>query len=191
MSDAGDGQDKVVHSVDGIDEYDNRLPRWWLATLFGAIVFGIGYWFSFHVFKAAELPREAWRREVMEAAEAEGKSVTVSAGALLELAKDPAMVAEGRAAFTTTCVACHGPGGGGNIGPNLTDEFWLHGGAADKIYETVKDGATAKGMPAWGPQLGNAKVQAIVAYVLTLKNTNVSGGKPPQGERELFGENTK
>ncbi len=182
-------RDKVVHEVDGIQEYDNRLPNWWLYTLYGAIAFALFYWYAYHVFGVGELPREEWRREVAAAAAKQGKSVPVSAEALAELAKDPGVVAEGKAIFTSTCAPCHAVTGGGNIGPNLTDEYWLHGGSPDKIYATVRDGYTPKGMPAWGPQLGDQRVQAVVAYVLTLKNTHVPGGKPPQGEREAFTSN--
>ncbi|MEO6420141.1 MAG: c-type cytochrome, partial [Polyangiaceae bacterium] len=73
---------------------------------------------------------------------------------------------------------------GGTIGPNLTDSYWIHGGAPDKIYATIHDGVLAKGMPAWGAQLGNSQVQSLTAFVLTLRDTNVAGGKPPQGEPE-------
>jgi len=82
------------------------------------------------------------------------------------------------------CSPCHRADGGGTIGPNLTDEFWVHGGAPDKIWKTVHDGVVPKGMIAWGPILGEQKVASVVAYVLTLKNTHVAGGKAPEGDRE-------
>ena len=180
-------RDKVVHEVDGIQEYDNRLPNWWLYTLFGSIVFALGYWFTFHVFKASELPQAQWRREMAEIAERSGQKVHATSDELVALSRDPQIVADGKTVFTSTCAPCHRADGGGNIGPNLTDEFWLHGGAPEKIWETVEDGYTQKGMPAWGPQLGEDRVRAVVAYVLTMRNTHVPGGKPPQGERELYG----
>jgi cytochrome c oxidase cbb3-type subunit 3 len=104
--------------------------------------------------------------------------------ALLALAHQPATVARGKEVFTSTCAPCHRADGGGNIGPNLTDEFWLHGSAPDKIWKTVHDGVPAKGMAAWAPVLGEARVASAVAYVLTLRNTNVPNGKAPQGEQE-------
>ena len=81
-----------------------------------------------------------------------------------------------------SCEACHTANGGGNIGTNLTDNAWIHGGRATQIYRVVLEGVPAKGMVAWGPQLGDERVQSVVAYVLTLRNTNVPGGKAPQGD---------
>jgi cytochrome c oxidase cbb3-type subunit 3 len=182
-----DAPDRVIHEVDGIQEYDNRLPNWWLYTLFGTVVFAVGYWFTYHVFQAADLPTAAWRHEMQEAAEAKGGGPQhATPEHLAALAQDPSVVAQGKTIFTSTCAPCHGATAGGNIGPNLTDEYWSHGGAPEKIYETVSTGFAPKGMPAWGPQLGEERVEAVVAYVLTLRNTHAPGGKPPQGERELF-----
>jgi mono/diheme cytochrome c family protein len=92
-------------------------------------------------------------------------------------------IEKGRQVFEKmNCVACHTANGGGNIGPNLTDNAWIHGGRATQIYRVVLEGVPAKGMVAWGPQLGDERVQSVVAYVLTLRNTNVPGGKAPQGD---------
>lgn len=177
-------QQEVVHTTgDGIEEFDNHLPNWWLATFYGAVLFAIGYWFYFHVFAAGVLPPQETRKILADIAAKSGQNVVVTAQQLTDLSKDSARVAEGKQVFTSTCVACHGPAGGGIVGPNLTDEYWLHGGAPDQIYQTVRDGVPVKGMPSWGPQLGADRVQSVVAYVLTLRNTNVPGGKPPQGDK--------
>lgn len=177
--------DQVVHEYDGIQEYDNKLPSWWLLTFYGAIVFAVGYWFTFHVFEAADLPMQAYRKDMAAAAEREGKSTVMTAPELLALSRDPAVVKDGEKLFVETCVSCHGPKAGGNIGPNLTDEYWLHGGDPEKIYATIHDGFVSKGMPAWGAQLGNTQVQSLTAFVLTLRDTNLPGGKAPQGEHEI------
>jgi len=87
---------------------------------------------------------------------------------------------------TSTCAACHRADGGGVVGPNLTDDFWLHGSAPEKIFRTIATGVPDKGMPAWQPQLGALKTQAVAAYVLTLRGTHAAGGKAPQGERETL-----
>ena len=176
--------DQVIHEYDGIEEYDNKLPTWWLYTLYGAIVFAAGYWFTYHVFQGADLPMQAYRKEIAAAAERDGKAVTLTPAELVALANDPGVVKDGEKLFTSTCVPCHGPKGGGTIGPNLTDSYWIHGGAPDKVYATIHDGVLAKGMPAWGAQLGNPQVQSLTAFVLTLRDTNVPGGKPPQGDPE-------
>lgn len=183
-----EGQNQVVHEVDGIQEYDNKLPNWWLFTLYGAILFAVGYWFHYHQAKWGQTPLEAYNSE-MEKANLEQAAKVKAAGtmtpeALTAMSKDKAAVEQGKQVFATNCAACHRNDGGGQVGPNLTDEYWLHGGAPDKIYKTILSGIPEKGMPAWGPQLGPDRVQAVSAYVLTLRGTNVAGGKAAQGERE-------
>jgi cytochrome c oxidase cbb3-type subunit 3 len=180
---------RVVHVYDGIEEEDNELPRWWLTSLFGTIAFAALYWLAVQDFAAVDTPTAAFRkveavRIAALAAEAQSAG-TVTADSMALLAKDTATVEDGATTFKSTCAACHGPAGAGVIGPNLTDGFWLHGSAPDAIYKTVHDGVVAKGMPAWAPLLGERKVRAVAAYVVTIKNTNVAGGKAPQGEPGL------
>lgn len=181
-----DYQDKVVHRYDDIEEFDNHLPNWWLITLYGAVVFAIGYWFHYEVFHSGPSSRESYEQSVAadrrHAAEMARRAGAMTDDALVTLSHDPATVATGRQIFTTNCVACHGANAGGIIGPNLTDNAWLHGGRPTQIFHTVMEGVPARGMVAWGPQLGDERVQSVVAYVLTLRNTNVAGGKAPQGD---------
>jgi cytochrome c oxidase cbb3-type subunit III len=182
------GDAPVVHEYDGIEECDNHLPRWWLWTLYGAIVFSIGYWFHYHTFKTGMGPTAAYEAEdaAFKAAEAEKlkKAGAVTPELLVKLSKDPATIKQGQDVFKSTCMSCHLETGGGSIGPNLTDAFWLHGGKPDQIYKTIKEGVPAKGMASWGPVLGEERVRAAAAYVLSIKNTNVAGGKAPQGDKE-------
>jgi len=181
---AGAEQDQVIHEYDGIEEYDNNLPLWWLVTFVGTVVFSLGYWIYYESYQSADHPRAEYEKAAA-AAKAEQKAAgPVSADALVALSKDPSAVAAGKTTFTTTCAACHNPNGGGNIGPNLTDKFWLHGGKPDQIYNTVTNGVPDKQMPPWGPALGGEKIQQVTAYILTIKNTNVEGGKAPQGDPE-------
>lgn len=181
-------QDKVIHEVDGIQEYDNKLPNWWLYTLYGAIAFAAVYWFHYHVAEFGDSSLARYQAEVDKAAAEQAAKFkaagVMSAEALAAMAKDKATVEQGKQVFAQTCAACHRQDGGGMVGPNLTDEFWMHGGAPDKIYKTITDGVPDKGMPAWAAQLGPDRVQAVTAYVITLAGTNVPGGKAPQGERE-------
>jgi cytochrome c oxidase cbb3-type subunit 3 len=190
MKAEGDGQEtenRVIHEVDGIQEYDNRLPNWWLYTLYGAIVFAAGYWYVYQTAGVGDSPAAAYKAEVDHDLAAQAMQIKVGEAtpeALVALSKDANAVALGRQVFTSTCAACHRADGGGYVGPNLTDEFWLHGGSPEKIYRTIASGVADKGMPAWQPQLGPLKTQAVAAYVLGLRGTNVVGGKAPQGERE-------
>lgn len=182
-------QDKVIHEYDGILEYDNRLPNWWLYTLFGSIVFAALYWVYYHQLEIGETPLQVYAAEMskeQEKKERESAAMQpVTAELLLEMSRDTSVVEGGKQVYGQMCAACHGPTGGGLIGPNLTDEYWIHGSSPDKIYGVVRDGVLAKGMPAWGASLGEEKVRASVAYLLTLRNTKVAGGKAPEGDQEL------
>jgi len=180
-------EDRVIHEVDGIQEYDNKLPNWWLYTLYGAIAFGVVYWYHFHSGGFGSTPLAKYEEEKNRELAAQASQIKVGEAtpeSLATLTKDPNAIALGKQVFASTCAACHRNDGGGMVGPNLTDEFWLHGSAPDKIYKTVATGVPDKGMPAWLPQLGALKTQAVTAYVMTLRGSNAPGGKAPQGERE-------
>jgi cytochrome c oxidase cbb3-type subunit 3 len=177
----------VVHVYDDIRECDNKLPNWWLYTLFGAMAFALVYWVYYHEYRAGTLPVQAYKRELIAARKAEAQRMLamgeVTDDKLEEMGANPALVQQGKDIFVTSCAPCHQASGGGQIGPNLTDEFWIHGGKPTDILRTVRDGVVEKGMVAWGPQLGEDKVRAVTAYVLSIRNTHVPGGKPPQGEK--------
>lgn len=179
-------QDRLLeHEYDGIREYDNRLPKWWQYTLYGAIVFSVVYWLVFHTFRGVPLPEARYEQEMTRAAEVQlakmaGQELTNDA--LQLMATIPDRVSGGQQIFNQFCVVCHGPNGEGSVGPNLTDEYWLHGAEPLQIHNTVTRGVPDKGMAAWGSQLGPVRVQQVVAYVLTIKDKHLPG-KPPQGER--------
>ena len=179
-------EEKIVHTYDDdLHEMDNRLPLWWQYTLYGAIVFAVAYWAGEHQIGAWMSQKDHYEKDMIAARlEAAKKGGGLSADVLLAMSRKEETVREGKQVFTTTCAACHRADGGGNIGPNLTDEFWLHGGKPENIFSCVHDGVPGKGMPTWGPQLGEEKVADVVAYVLTIRNTHVPGGKAPQGDQE-------
>jgi cytochrome c oxidase cbb3-type subunit 3 len=180
-------QDRIrEHEYDGIQEFDNRLPNWWLFTLYGAILFAFLYWFSVHTWRWAPLSHELYEREMAAAAErqlAQMADQELTDDAFLLMAQIPATVERGRAVFEQFCVTCHKADGSGQVGPNLTDAYWLHGAQPLQIHHTVTNGVPEKGMAAWANQLGPMRVQDVVAYVLTLKGKN-RPGKEPQGTLE-------
>ena len=178
VTDPVSGLSPLGHEYDGIQEFDNRLPNWWLFTLYAAIVFGFGYWIYYHT-----LDRPGFQEVFAQQWAAVEKAQADKAGSidLAALAKDPDAVARGKVTFANVCAACHRADGGGLVGPNLTDSAWIHGSAPKDIMKTVSEGFVAKGMPPWGPVLGPKGVAEVTAFVLTLKDTNVAGGKPPQG----------
>lgn len=171
------------HDFDGIQEYDNRLPNWWLWTLWGTIIFSLGYWLVFHTYGVANLPIAAYEHEM----ESSGGSLAdlsvrgLTEADLVAFSGDPAKLAEGKEVWVKTCQVCHKERGQGLVGPNLTDDYWIHGGDPLSIHDTVVHGVVEKGMAAWGRQLGADRVDAVVAYVLTLRGTYVEG-KAPEGE---------
>ena len=173
-----------AHVYDGIVEHDNKLPLWWQLTLYGAVVFALAYWFGRRL-DAIPSPRQAYESEAAAryAAEAEQARArgTIDDAMLVTLARDVGTVAQGKAIFVSTCAPCHRADAGGNIGPNLTDAYWIHGSKPTDIFQRVHDGVPDKGMPTWGPQLGDERIETVVAYVLSVRNTNVPGGKAPQG----------
>lgn len=176
----------VVHTYDDIEEYDNELPNWWLYTLYGAMVFALGYFFWYEVLHAGPNQQQSYEASRVEDrrrdAERARRMGAMNDDGLRTLSHDAATVAQGRTLFTQNCVACHRADGGGLIGPNLTDNQWIHGGEPVRIFRVVSEGVVTKGMPAWGAQLGADRTLSVVAYLLTLRNTNVAGGKAPQGD---------
>jgi cytochrome c oxidase cbb3-type subunit 3 len=179
------GEPVTHHVYDDIVEHDNKLPLWWQLTLYGSVLFALVYWFG-RRYDSIQSPAEAYQSEVAaeRAADAERARArgTIDDAMLSTLAKDPSTIAQGKEVFVTTCAPCHKPDGGGNIGPNLTDAYWIHGNKPTDIYKTVSEGVPAKGMPTWTPVLGEQRVEAVAAYVISIEDTNVPGGKAPQGE---------
>ena len=181
-------RDQVLdHDYDGIQEYDNRLPNWWLYTLYGSIVFGVLYWLWLHTWGLGLQQQARYEREMQDAeriqaaAAASGPAPTNES--LAALTADPARVEAGREVFLQFCVACHLADGSGLVGPNLTDGYWLHGGKPLEILTTVTKGVPEKGMVAWLPQLGPQRVKDVTVYVLTIQGKDLPG-KAPEGEPE-------
>lgn len=181
-------QGEVVHVYDGIEEADNSLPRWWVAVFVGTIGFGIAYWFGYEVYHLRPTPKEEYVAERVALDQAALAAAASAADAsdemLIALATNANAVTAGATLFKQNCAACHGDRAEGKIGPNLTDRYWLHGGAPLAIHKSVVEGYGAKGMPPWGSLLGKASTQKVVAYVISLRNTQVPG-KAPQGEPDL------
>jgi len=174
-------QGEIVHEYDGIEEADNALPNWWLGIFFATVLFAVGYWFYYHEFEVAPTPRKQLEVDLAKIQATEAAAPAITDDKLVAMSEDPAVVAAGKTTFMTFCVACHDAQGQGKIGPNLTDKFWIHGGAPTNLLDTVTKGVLTAGMPSWEGPLGKPGVQKVVAYVLTLRNTNVPG-KAPQGD---------
>jgi cytochrome c oxidase cbb3-type subunit 3 len=152
-----------AEEADGIEEYDNPMPNWWLGlfyfTIVWALVYGVHYHFVAHRSQPAKLAaemEEADRRWPQEAAAAAAVTVDLS----------EANIEAGEAIYKANCVACHGPELKGGIGPDLVDTTWIHGGSPEQIQHTITVGVPEKGMLTWGPILGPEKVAQVAAYVV-------------------------
>jgi cytochrome c oxidase cbb3-type subunit III len=180
-------QDRLLHhEYDGIQEYDNPLPFWWSAIFVLTIVFAAGYWLWFHGGGPGRSDHAVLEERYAEyqarraAVEAES-SVVVTEEALAVLAGDGRALELGRRLFVQNCAGCHQEDGRGSVGPNLTDEFQIHGSARMDLYRTIRDGVPAKGMIPWGSTLAPRETAAVTAYVATLRGRNLPDGKAPEG----------
>lgn len=171
-------QELLEHEYDGIQEADNPLPKWWVQLFLICVVFAVVYTPLVHVFNL--LPKDYLASDIAQAAMvAEQREAELVASGFYD--KDP--VAAGKKYFGTFCVSCHGSYGEGGIGPNLTDNYWIHGPEEINITTTIMNGVAAKGMPTWGPILGERKIKMLTAYVMTLWQTPPPvAGKKAEGE---------
>lgn len=169
------------HSYDGIQEYDNPLPRWWVWIFYATIIFVPVYYLAPGEIGAGKGMVARYEAEVAAYEASRPAAAAWDEAAFLAKATDPALLASGQAVFTTNCAACHRADGGGLIGPNLTDAAWIHGGTPTAIHTVIAQGVLAKGMPAWERLLKPEQVDAVVAYVMSLTGTNPKDGKAPEG----------
>jgi cytochrome c oxidase cbb3-type subunit 3 len=156
------------HTFDGIQEYDKRLPNWWLITLYATIVFWVGYWVYYERAHLGPSNQAAVEQQLaaIEAARL-ASAPSLDDASIWKMSRNPVFIDAGRATFNSTCASCHTEKLTGAIGPNLVDHLWIHGGRPTEIYHTVQTGVLAKGMPPWGPVLGNKKISEVVAYILS------------------------
>lgn len=183
MTRPGDKLTPMEHSYDGIQEFDNPMPRWWLLLFAVTILLVPIYYFAPGDVGAGARKTEMYDKEMAAFRKDHpdfGKSA-MTADALAAIVKDPAQVAAGKAVFTGTCGSCHQPDGGGLIGPNLADEFWIHGGTPMDVHKTITEGVLAKGMPAWGTMLKPEQINALTAFVRSLQGTKPARPKAPDG----------
>lgn len=178
--------DKILdHSYDGIQEFDNPLPRWWLLTFYGAIVFAAIY-FSYYHIGTGPSPEQELASDLTAIKELEARSLKEvpppSPEQLEAVFQDPKNREAGKAIFSGKCASCHGQSGEGQIGPNLTDDYWIHGdGSMSAVFTVVSTGVPEKGMPPWGNMLKREEILAVVSYVHSLDDTHPASPKAPQG----------
>jgi len=174
------------HDYDGIKELDNNLPPWWVYLFYASIVFGVIYLVRFEVMGAdnqeMELQKELAQAKI-DVAEYMKTAPDLMDEKTVTLLTEPADLAEGKTIFMTNCAACHRADGGGQIGPNLTDDNWILGGGIKNIFHTlVNGGRDGKGMISWKGTLKPKEMQKVASYVISLKGSNPVDPKAPDGE---------
>lgn len=186
----GDSHDQLIqgHSYDGIKEYDNPMPGWWIWLFWICIAFSVVYyagitWFDFVDTYYDDLAQSQQELQAVRAAYAEANpTFEATPEALAEYVGTESHISAGAETYTANCASCHGQQGEGLIGPNLTDKYWIHGGTNVDIFNILTDGVAAKGMPAWEASLTPEERAELVAYIRSLEGTNPPNAKEPQGE---------
>lgn len=175
----------VDHNYDGIKELDSRIPPWFLWLFYGTIIFSVIYMLHYHVFGTGPSMEEEYKQEV-KLAEIK-RAELMRSGAMINeenvtLLTELNFLESGKQIFITNCAACHAADGGGLVGPNLTDEYWIHGGGIKNVFKVVKYGVVNKGMIAWQNMLNPRQIQEVASYVISLQGTKPAKPKAPEGE---------
>jgi len=174
------------HVYDDIRELDNKLPPWWVYLFYITIIFAVVYYIRYEVIGSGPSQAEEYEEEMAEA-EADVQTYLASLGNLLDetnvtLATDQSELDAGKVIYETSCAVCHVADGGGGVGPNFTDKYWVNGGDMPAIFTTIKYGVPAKGMIAWEGQLSAQQMQQVASYIYTMEGTTPANPKEPQGE---------
>ena len=172
------------HDYDGIRELDNTVPPWFNLLFYGSILIAIIYMVDYHVLGSGNVMVDEYVEEIKIANEK--REELIKSGAFINennvtLLTDAAELEKGKQIYNVNCTPCHGPDAGGTVGPNLTDENWIHGGGIKNVFRTVTEGVPIKGMIPWKTMLTPKQIQEVSSYVLSLQGTKPPTGKPPEG----------
>lgn len=173
------------HEYDGIRELDNKLPRWWVWLFYLTIIYAVIYLVYYHVAHVGPLSAGEWENEMKAGAAVKAAAMSkFEAGiATLEPSKDPVVLAQGSATYAKLCAPCHRADGGGLVGPNLTDDYWIHGSKYSDTVSVIWNGVPAKGMITWKNSLKPDDVVAVASYIYTLRGAKLATpGKPPENQ---------
>ena len=189
-----ESQVNLGHDYDGIGELDNPTPPWWQWGFVISVIFAVVYLYTNHISHSTPTQFQELAIANAKAEEKQQEYLASSANKIDEnnavYLSDAADLAEGKAVFTSVCAACHGADGGGIVGPNLTDEYWLHGGSIKSIFKTIKYGVPEKGMKSWKDDYPPKKIEQIASYIHSLKGTKPAAPKEPQGDKFVETDST-
>ena len=176
---------EIPHEYDGIKELNNPIPHWFNFLFYGSIIFAAAYLYYYHVGDHGERQDDEYKTEMVKADLDKQKFLAKSGSSVDEnsVKVDPSQVAVGKGVFDANCSACHGVVGEGLVGPNLTDEFWIHGGSVKDIFKVIKYGVVEKGMVSWEKNMSSSDMSAVTNYIISLKGSNPPNPKEAQGEK--------
>lgn len=174
------------HEFDGIRELDNSLPPWWVNMFILTVIWGGIYMFYYHWGGNGPSSAEEYNMEVEAAIKQQRIALAGQANAVDEsnvvALTESSDLGEGELIYKNSCLVCHGAAGEGGVGPNLTDQYWIHGGGIKNVFKTIKYGVPEKGMVAWSSTLKPADMQKVASFILTMQGANPPNGKAPQGD---------
>ncbi len=173
------------HNYDGIQELDNNLPRWWVWLFYITIIFSAVYLVYYHVTRTGDLQAAEYASEMKAGEQIKNGAMSKFEASLASLqpSTDPAVLQAGRQTYAKFCAPCHRVDGGGLVGPNLTDDYWIHGSTYADSVKVIWDGVPAKGMITWKTVLKPEEIQAVASYIYTLRGTKLlSPGKLPENQ---------
>lgn len=182
----GDEPRILDHDCDGIREYDNPMPAWWTGIFWVTILFAAPYFVFYHLGGVGTTLSDSYETEVgafYEMQAAKLGNLKPDEPTILTLAGDGQKMLAGRNMFRANCATCHGPDGGGQTGPNLTDDHYINIRRPEDIYRVVHDGVKSKGMPEWATRFSEPQLVLLSAYVASLRGSHASAPRDPQGER--------
>lgn len=186
MNNSNEPRDPLLldHEADGIRELDNKLPRWWVWLFYMTIAFAAGYLVHFHVLKVGNLSAAEYDEEIKRGDKLKQAAMSAFEADLpnVQPSKDPAVLAKGRDTFLKLCAPCHRPDAGGLVGPNLTDDYWIHGSNFVDNVRTIINGVPDKGMITWRGLLTPGDIVSVASYVYTLRGTKPPNPKPPENQ---------
>jgi cytochrome c oxidase cbb3-type subunit 3 len=174
----------IVSEHDGIQEFDNQLPRWWVLLFKFSIVFAVIYMLWFHVFGFGKGQIERYQDTVLKAQQAEEARMARMKNSMdfSVPSTEASVLAEGNEIFLSNCASCHHTSGRGLIGPNLTDAYWIHGAEFDDSMNIIAKGVLEKGMQAWETLLSLRQRHAVASYIYSIRGSNPPEPRAPQGD---------
>ena len=182
-------QEEVIltdHVYDGIRELDNNLPPWWKYLFYATIVFSGVYLYFYEIRDNGYTQEQEYNEEMVMAEKEKEEYMKTAANSIdesnVKLANAKG-VENGKVLYIQNCAACHGQIGEGGVGPNLTDEYWLHGGGIKNVFKTIKYGVPQNGMISWKSQLSPSNIQDVASYIMSIQGSNPANGKAPQGDK--------